>query len=56
MKRSSSELKSIAKGKLLGNYSIPMGAVIIFFVITFIITFFSTFSRNVQPVFEFLQK
>lgn len=44
MKRSSSELKSIAKGKLLGNYSIPMGAVIIFFVITFIITFFSTFT------------
>lgn len=44
MKRSSSELKRIAKGKLLGNYSIPMGAVIIFFVITFIITFFSTFA------------
>ena len=44
MKRSSSELKSIAKGKLLGNYSVPMGAVIIFFVITFIITFFSTFT------------
>lgn len=55
MKRSSSELKRIAKGKLLGNYSIPMGAVIIFFVITFIITFFSTFAFfNTLTTFGFV--
>lgn len=44
MKRSSSELKSLAKGKLIGNYAIPMGAMVLVILISIVVTLFTSYT------------